>query len=331
MSIANQTIEMLNTIRSNASTDYQNRIPEATWENLPTIGGALSLYTPLKNEFFTELINKIGKTILETKLFKNRLAPFKSGMITSQQDVEEIFINMNKAEGVYNPAGPNPLGRREGPNVIPTYHRMNRQNVYTISIGDVDFLRVFRSEATLSSFVTGLINSVYSGAAYDEYLMMKALFSKFEIYTDYQVSAITNAETAKDFVKTVRKASNDISFPVEIFEGCTTWSEPEDQVLFVHKDVVAEVDVEVLAKSFNMGKTDFQSRVIVLDDFGPDMTDTYAILTDKDWFRAWDTLSHMEGQRNAEGLFTNYFYHVHQILSLSPFKPVIRFRTGIVA
>lgn len=321
------SISVLNNIRANASEEYQARIPEATRTNITTIGNALQTYTLLQNEFCEALVNKIGKTILETKLFQNKLARFKSGALTTAQDVEEIFIEMASAEGSYDKSGPNPLGRRNPPDVKTIYHRLNRQDYYAVSIGDIDFIRVFRSEETLDSFISGLINSIYSGANYDEWIAMKNLLATYNKYFDYEVPVIGDAEDAKAFVKTLRKAVNDLSFASTEYNGAgvKTWSNPGDLVLLVNKDVVAEVDVEVLAKAFNMGKTDIQTEVIVMDDFG-DLADTYGLLVDKNFFRIWDTLSHMEPQRNAQGLFTNYFYHVHQILSLSTFKNAVRLK-----
>ena len=325
------SVSVMNNIRANASTEYQARIPEATQQNIATIGNALQTYTMLYNEFCSALVNKIGKTILEKKLFENRLARFKSGSITTAQDVEEIFIEMAKAEGSYDKAGPNPLGRRNPPDVKVIYHRQNRQDYYAISIGDIDFMRVFRSEATLDSFITGLINSVYSGANYDEYQAMKNVLATYSGYFDYGVSAITDEASAKDFVKTVRKASQDMTFASTAYNkaGVRTWTPVENQVLLINKDVLAEVDVEVLSKAFNMGKTDIQVEIVPMEDFGS-LTNTYGLLLDKDFFRIWDTLSHMEPQRNAQGLFTNYFYHVHQILSASTFKNAVRFTTDEV-
>lgn len=321
------SVEILNSIRNEASQEYKNRIPVATQENITAVGNALQAYTVLYNEFCDALINKIGKTILETKLFKNRLARFKQGTVLNQQDVEEIFVEMAKAEGAYNPAGPNPLGRREPPDVKAIYHRQNRQDYYCISIGDVDFKRVFRSEATLDSFISALINSVYSGANYDEWQAMKNLVATYGGYFDYSVPAMgSDPDSAKTFVKTVRKAVADLSFPSDKYNkaGVMTYTDPANLVLLVNKDVLAEVDVEVLSKAFNMGKTDIQVEIIPMDDFGS-LTGTYGIMVDKDWFRVYDTLSHMEPQRNAQGLFTNYFYHVHQILSASTFKNAVRF------
>lgn len=331
------SIDVLNNIRANASTEYADRIPEATRNNIAEIGNALQTYTPLFNEFCEALINKIGKTIIESKLFKNKLARFKSGSILNQQDVEEIFIDMAKAGYEYDPQGTNAMARTEDDNVKVVYHRMNRRNTYDITLGDLDFLRNFRSEATLDAYITQKLNSVYSRAAHDEWLIMKNLLASYKDkagtgigYFDYEVPVIegSNAgEAAKTFVKTLRKAITDVGFASTAYntQGVTTWSEPSELVLLVNKDVVAEVDVEVLAKAFNLGKTDIEVPIVVMDDFGT-LTDTYGLLIDKDFLKVFDTLSTIEPQRNAKGMFTVYYHQIQQILSCSPFKTAVRLK-----
>lgn len=325
------SVDVLNSIRLNASTEYADRIPEATQNNIATIGQAFQTYTPLYNEFIDSLLNKIGKTILLQKSFKNKLARFKSGSVVSPHDVEEIFVEMAKAEGSYDKDGPNPLGRREPVDVKVIYHRQNRQDYYAISIGDIDFIRVFRSADTLDSFIRSMINSVYSADQYDEWLAMKNVMATYGKYFDYQVAAMADDKQkfAKDFVKAVRKAVQDVSFASTQYNaaGVKTWSEPSELVMLIHKDVAVEVDVELLAHAFHQSNTDHKvvSPIIVMDDFGT-MDDTYALIVDRDWFRIYDTLVHMEPQRNAQGLFTNYFYHHHQILSASTFKNAVKIK-----
>ena len=334
------SVSILNNIRANASNEYTTRIPAATQQNIATIGQAFQSYTLLYNEFCEALVNKIGKTLIEQKMFTNRLAKFKQGAILNQQDVEEIFIEMAKAEGKYDATGPNPLGRRNPPNVEVIYHRMNRQDYYAVTIGDIDFLRVFRSESTLDSFISGIINSVYSADAYDEWCLMKNVLATYKNktgdasgYFDYEVLSMDKATSkeafAKAFVKAVRKAVNDLSFPSTQYNaaGVMTWNEPSQLALLINKDVSVEVDVELLARAFNQSQTDTKvvPEIITMDDFGT-LTDTYALLIDRDFLRVFDTLSHMEPQRNAQGLFTNYFYHHHQILSASTFKNAVRFK-----
>ena len=334
------SVDILNNIRLNASDEYQNRIPEATQTNIASIGQAFETYSVLQNEFITSLIEKIGKTIIEQKMFKNKLSKFKSGGVKSSHDVEEIFIEMAKSEGSYDKDGKNPLGRRTPPDVKVIYHRQNRQDYYVISIGDIDFVRVFRSESTLDTFITGMINSVYSADEYDEWLAMKNLIASYKNkdksgsgYFDYEVKDMSKSSTkrdfAKDMVKTLRKAVQDLSFASTQYNvaGVKTWCNPSDLVLLVHKDILVEVDVEQLASAFHQSETDMKvvPTIISMDDFGS-LTDTYAILVDKKWFRVFDTLMHTEPQRNAQGLFTNYFFHHHQILSASTFKNAVRFK-----
>lgn len=387
------SIDVLNNIRANASPEYQERIPEATRDNIAQIGQAFTTYTLMYNEFCGALINKIGKTLIESKMFKNKLARFKGGAILTQQDVEEIFVQMAKAYGNYDPDGNDALDRHDPyeNQVKVIYHRMNRQDKYAISIGDVDFVRVFKSEATLDNFITSLINSIYSGDSYDEWNAMKNVLATYGIdrtalatfkkttdtslvsgktyytrkgstppfqyevvtnptagligsyyewrtdaktgYFDYEVPTMASAsskdEFAKAFVKAVRKAVQDTSFASTLYNsaGVMTWTNPEDMVLLVNKDVTTEVDVERLAQAFHSSDTDMKvvPTIITMDDFGI-MGDTYGLLVDKEFLRVYDTLSRMEAQRNASGLFTNYFYHHWQILSASTFKNAVRFK-----
>lgn len=335
------SVDILNNIRMNASEDYQNRIPVATRTNLAEIGQAFETYDVLFNEFHAALINKIGKTIIEHKMFENKLARFKTGGITSPHDIEEIFIEMAKAEGSYDPDGTNPLGRREGPDVKVVYHRQNRQDYYAISIGDIDFVRVFRSESTLDQFIRGKINSVYSGDNRDEWILMKNLLGSYKNkektapgYFDYDVSDFADADDktawAKEFVKAVRKSVSDMSFLSDKYNvaGVERQAEPSELTLFIHKDVLVEIDVELLAKAFHQSNTDLKvvPTIVSLDDFGEITSDTYALIVEDGWFKVFDTLMKMEPQRNAQGLFTNYFYHHHQIISASPFKNAVRIK-----
>jgi hypothetical protein len=334
---ATQTLAILNAIRDTASTEYQTLIPTATKDNFKTIGFALTEYVTLLNEFTNALIGKIGLTIFADKMAKNRLARFKSGTLDAASDVEEIFVEMGK--GVkYDPEGPNPLGRRKPDNVHVLYHRENWKETFEGTISDEQVKNAFRSIEGIQNLMMSQITALYSGANHAEFLAMKNLLATYGVmdqatgnmtsyyYTDYEVSPITTEATAKQFVKTVRKAAADMSFMSNQFNAAAvqTYCEKPQQVLLINKDVTAEVDVEVLAKSFNMGKTDFEPTIIELDNFGS-MANTYGILLDEDFFRVFGTLFTMESIRNPQGLFTNYFLHVWQVLSVSKFKNAIRF------
>ena len=329
-------LDILNNIRNNASEDYKNRIPTATQTNLKDIGKILSVYPVTYNEFVDTLINRIGRTIIENKLFNNRLAKFKTGTITDDKDIQEIFVQMATAESSYDKTGSDALARRQELDTKVIYHTERRKDLYAITVGDMDFVRCFSSEQLLGEYVSAKINSIYSGANYDEWLLMKKLLTSYKAkdgtttgYFSYAVPKITGSTGQKEFCKTLRKAVSDLTIAPSTqynVAGVRTWSTPEDLVLFVNKDVVAEVDVELLAKAFKTSYTDMSvvPEIIILDDFN-EMKNCYGLLVDKDFFRIFDTLSHFESQRNAKGMFTNYFYNVWQILSLSTFKNAVGF------
>lgn len=310
-------------------------LPEASVTTFDEYARAITNYDVQNNPFIDALMHKIGKTIIEQKLFHNKLARFKRGDILSAQDVEEIFVGMTKAEGQYDPAGSNPLGRREPPDTQVIYHRENRRDKYVTTVGDIDFRKAFRSPAQLEQFVRGLINSVYSQAAYDEWLLMRKLvFTGMEDAPVYKTPYITSDDTlsVNEFLRVARTASLDLTFASEKFNkaGVMTCTDTANQVCFLNKDVLGYVDVYALAHAFNKKDTDFVTEVITLDTMGEQTyTDggveyvPLAVIADKDWLRVWDTLSTMEPQRNADGLFTNWFYHVHQIMSLSHFKNAV--------
>lgn len=337
------SIDVLNTIRSNASTDYQDRIPEATRNNFAQIGQALETYTPLYNEFCAALLNRIGLTLFEQATFENKLKHFKLGEMTSAQDVQEIFVSMAQAEGAYDPAGPNPLGRRDPAEVDVTYHRQNRRDKYVMSIGDLDFRRNFTSPAALDAFLSAQLNSIYTADEYDEWVMFKHLLATFGYqtktggkkgYFEYDVPLIdgaNNAEACKTFVKTLKKAVQDQTFMSDQFNaaGVKRRTSPDNFALLLHKDVLPEISVELLMSAFNQEHADIKPPIIVMDDFDELTKDasgnpTYGLLVDKDFPRIWDTVIRSEQIRNPDGLFTNTFYHHHQILSLSPFKNAVR-------
>jgi hypothetical protein len=106
-----QSISVLNDIRAIASTAYQDRIPVATRDNIVAVGNAILEYDPTYNEF-SNLLNKIGMTIVNNALADNVLAQFKGAPLPYGTTVEEIWVEQAKAEGAFDPTGANPLGRR---------------------------------------------------------------------------------------------------------------------------------------------------------------------------------------------------------------------------
>ena len=329
---ANISQALFNEIRNAADPQYQARIPEATRDNIAELGQALRTYTPQYNQFLSALINRIGLTIMRAVSYTNPLGRFKRGFNPQGLDIQEIFIEPIKSEGAYNPQGPNPLGRRANTGVSAAYHRMNRQDQYVISVDRTAFMQAFTSWGRVDEFVGKLIDAMYVGSEWDEYLCMRQLMTNAIQATDTgkvlpkaylgQISAKDEA-SAKAFVQGLKYLVQDLKYirsdlnQAEVLNRASA----EDLVLFVNKDLEPNIDVYALTGLFHIDEMAYPTRVFSVDTFGVD--NVMGILAHKDWLQCWDTLRTTEPQRNAQGLFTNFFYHVWQTLSLSPFMPSV--------
>lgn len=344
------SIDILNTIRQNADAEYQSRVPVATKDNIATIGRSFESYDVQYNYFITELMHKIGKTTVDTALFNNKLKAFKSGSLFSMQDIEEIFVEgFRVAEGAYDKDGGvgengiHPFKRREYQDVKVMYHRMNRRDKYVITLYKDDVIRAFTSAGKLDEFISAQFNSLYSGAEWDEYVHMKQLLNegiKAGDFYDYPVTAIgTSGQTdaqlqraCKDFIRTVKKAIKDVQYPSTEYNPAhvKTLTKPSNLVLFINKDIPAHVDVDLYSSIFGPEYAKLGVEVVEVDNFGADDSGTYALLCDKNWFKVYDTKNEMRQLENPDGLYTNYWLHIWQVLSYSKFKTAIRFGTTAV-
>lgn len=341
------TLELLNKIREGASTEYQTRVPQATKDNIQEIGRVMDIYEVQYNEFVNALMHRIGKTMVSTALFTNKLKKFKAGTVLTGQDVEDIFVHAFKqAEGSYDPEGGmgeggiHPFKRRDYEDTKVYYYRMNRRDKYVCTIYHDDVIRAFNSVTAMGSFITAQFNSMYTGAEFDEWNHMKELLAegiKADHFFTYLVPEIggTNAtddtimSSCKSFIRTVKKAIADVSYPSEKYNsaGVKTKTDKSNLVLFINKDIPPHLDVDLYSLIFGPGYDKLGVEIVELDDFGSDNSGTYALLVDKDFFRVYDVKNQMTQLQNPDGLYTNYWLHIWQILSYRKFATAVRFGT----
>lgn len=336
--------DLLNTIRENASAEYAARVPEATATNLTAVGDPILTYTNVQNEFLALLINKIAMTIVHNKTAANPLAILKRGGVPLGYDIEEIFTNPAKAETFSGTIGETLLTQTP-PDTKVLYHRLNRQDTYTVTVSRQMLKAAFTSYSALEQLINSIANTLYSGDSYDEFILMKRLMREAVLnakITIEEVTAVTDEASAKAFVKHVQTVSDLMTFPGSNFnvylankpvgdtgtDPVITWTPKEDQILIIRSDIISSINVDVLATAFNMSKVDFTQRVVKVDAFGedPDTDDEIvAILADKAWFQIYDNLTEMGEFYNAKGLYWNYFWHHWQTYSHSLFANAVAF------
>lgn len=308
------------------------RIPTATAENLADIGQYILNNKSLANQFLNVLVNRIARVIITSRLYENPLAAFKRGTEKYGDIIEEIFVNIANAHE-YNPQiAENEVYKRVIPDVGAVFHRTNSQLFYKATIQEESLEKAFTSEQGMRTLIAGIVDSLYSGANYDEFVAMKNIFAESADEMFYIKTDAPSVDNIHNIVTNIKSASNLMEFMSNQYNaaGVMNYTPKSRQVLLIRADIDAIMDVNVLAAAFNMDKAEFMGRKVLVDNFGAENPDVYAVLCDDEFLMVVNTLDKFTEQYNAQGLYWNYFWHVWRVFSRSPFSNCIAFTSGTI-
>lgn len=337
-------IEFLNKLRSEATQDYQDRIPQATRDNVEQLRYAMidGDNINVANEFVSTILNKLIKSVVHTKLFENPLKKLKQGTKHIGDTIEEIYNNFLKGEKP-DKEGSTLLSRKL-PDTKTVYHRMNYQNQYTISVSREALSKAFASYDSLEVYIQNLINTLYNSAELDEFLNMKEVIksalTKGAMVVQEIADPLESEATGKEFIKAVKTVSGLMVYPSANFNSylkvqskdktpIKTFSRKNEQILILDTATDVSVSVDVLASLFNMSVAEFNdTRKIVIDSF-PEVEGgtVHACLVDEKFFQIYDDLFTITSFYNPKGLYTNYYLNVWQTIAYSVLVNAVAFKT----
>ena len=334
--------KVFNVVRKNSSKVFMETVPSATEDNIQTLSNILfnDAYQPMLNEFVTNLINRIGLTIIRNKTFSNPLSILRKGSMPLGTDIQDLYENPAEAEKyeLSNTAMAKLLTITD-PDTHVAYYRRNRKDLYTKTISRENLQGAFISWEKFENYISAITTSLYSGNYIDEFELTKALvdgaYDNNKVIVE-TVSAVTDETTAKAFIKKCRSLFTKMKLPstkynaYSKFSGAKgtikTWTEEDRFVLIVTSDVMAEVDVDVLARAFNIENTKFLGRVIEVDSF--ENEEIQAILCDEAWFQIYENLMRFDEFYNARTMTWNEYLHVWQTYAICPFANAVVFATA---
>lgn len=331
-------IDMLNAIRTDARSDYQNMVPEATKANIQeTIAGIMS-DNITRNQFMNSLINRIGSTIVRDITWKNPLAVFKQGMMNFGDTIEEVHLDFVKPtiyEEQRDYLEKDVFGQAPPPSKS-AFHTINRKEKFKITINRDVLRRAFLSDTGLAEMTSQIMAVAASSDEWSEFLSMTKLFKTFDEKYGFfrmQIADMNTLEPDKVKVdmalKALRIAANKMAYPTPAFNsaGVHSFGRQDDLVLVTTPEFKANVDVTSLSAAFNRQDAEAPSNIITVPGEVLDMPDTSAILTTRQFLLIKDVLLENRSISNPEGLYDNFWLHHWSVLSASPFTPAIAFGT----
>lgn len=323
------------------------RIPDDT-RSLHAIGDFIMSYQPYQNAFLNAVVNRIGLTIITSKMWNNPWSVFKRGFMEFGETVEEIFVNLAEPHSFDPATASKEIFKREIPDVRAAFHTMNFQKFYKATISNDQLRQAFLSWQGITDLIAKIVDAMYTGMEYDEYTVMKYMVCRSILGGDVAYEAVPSVfNTADDIVYAARGISTQFTFLKTDYNRAGVYNSTlrDDQYLIISAEMEAMVDVGVLARAFNMEYADFLGHVIVVDSFDQhdsarlaqlfanDPTYTAftsgeitalqsvaAIIVDREWWMVFDNFQNFTQNYNGEGLYWQYWYHTWKTFSISPYS-----------
>lgn len=347
------TMDILNVIRQNASYDYQQNVPEVTkFSDIPKVGEIIYGTPAFANQFINALVNRIALVRVQSATFNNPYSILKKGYLEFGETVEDIFVSIANVVDFNVEKAEKREFKRTIPDVKSAFHTMNWRVMYPVTIQDEDLKQAFLSIDGVQNLIAKIVDSVYTAAEYDEFLLFKYLLIKAISHGKMLPTSIGDGTDLKESAVAFRGTSNVLPFMSTKYNesGVKTNTPKERQVIFMDALFNAQFDVNVLASAFNMDKADFMGRLFLIDDwtsFDNDrfnvireasdgieevtadelalLADVKAVILDENWFQVYDNKNKFTEKYAASGLYWNYFYHVWKTVSNSPFANAVVF------
>ena len=332
-------------LSSAASQEFKDRIGDVTKENMHKIGEIISEYPSAKNEFVTVLTNQVAKQRFFSKAYENPYKLFKKGMLPYGKSIESIFVDIVKGKDRTRQTTATNLASdllsRQNPEVKVEYYTENKQMQYQATISDEELKGAFRAENGLSEMTSRILQAPLNSAEYDDFLLVKHALAHLkgaEVKlgkTAYD--KLTLQQKAQSLVTAIKSYILKMGFLSNQYngQGVMTYSKPQDLVCFVPTDLLAVMDVQLLAQAFNVSYDQINLHVLPIDNFVScagaeevtyaEDTETQCIICDKEALQIWETLNSSETFRNPQALYTNVWFNRWGIVASCNFVNCVKF------
>lgn len=317
------------------ATSHKDYSVLANADNIAEFGAGIINNSTLRNEFINTLVERIGLVVVRQKLLSNPLSFMKKGVLGMGRSIEEIYTDVTQAQKYDPEDAEDTVFKRTIPNVKTLFHEVNRQEMYPTTVQEDTIKSAFVSWEKFGEFIASILQTLHNSAEKDEYRYMMLLIDNYYAKNHFKViqtPEISSSANAKEFTKLVREHGTLMTMPQGTRDynslAVHTTTEEDELYLIITAKAKATLDVDVLAAAFNLNPAQTIGRTIVVDKFAD--ANIQAVLVDETFFMVYDRLQQMTNQYNGKGLYTNYFYHIWQVMSVSRFANAVAFVSGAV-
>lgn len=317
---------------TNTDTMWTDRLKAVMPDNFLTNGS--TAYTPGQNEILTSMINRIGRTVVNgTDNPMNPFDRYTKPIMEFGDTLQEYKIPYSKAQK-YDAADTNPYSIvKNEPKAL--YFKIDDSCQYQNTIYNRQFKKAFATQGDFDAFVSAQLESMQTADALDkrtkwkEYISQDGIAGKQETI---DASAMTDADYGEALLRMIRKYTDNL-----FREPSTAYNAMGDMAISTDVDVIMKredavnMDMDVLAGIYNLDKVGIKADILMVDDFATPASDSanagnelVAVIADRRALAYTPTMQEASTAYNAKGLYTNYFYTVEGVYSVSKYRNMVQ-------
>lgn len=315
MSVDNKTL--FNTVVNDMPKETAERIATLS-SDLPSVFSVMNDYPTVKNDFINTLVNKVGKSMIFSKIYSNPLKMLKKGKLEYGESIEQIFVQMAQMKGFnehWADDSQTPeadLIRKLEPKVTALYISRNYDKKFKTTVTDKQLRKAFFNEFGLSNLIQQIVGAITTSIEFHEFKYTRDILNYLvgeaksltmnEDSTDsydpikigksapikqtpYCVSVgdTTSAEGLRKLAQSVKETVGKMKFMSDKFNLAKekTFTNPKELVLITTPEISSGMDVYVLANAFNVSQTELNTRVIEVDEMPKGIFKGTSALVDK--------------------------------------------------
>lgn len=318
--------------------------------------------TTTKDQLTGDLLNKIVKQEIETKVFEDIFSIFTNKQIDVGNQIEEFEVGNLKSTD-FDPSGANALAKADMDFKV-LYHKINRRKTFKATVSNAQVKMAMLSKENMADTANMISNELWNSSSIEDFDAVKQLF--VDICGTQKKMVICdmngNGSNMDALTKAIQTIATNMTMPSTAYNYAgfkREFNKQSDLVLVVDSATKARLNVEALSNAFNMEKKALVENMIVIDEMPninyenikaeegktieigedtPIKTYKYkedgdaqvsgkaiCILTNKRAIKRDPVEREIEDQRNGAGRFTNYYLHATDLLSYSTLRNAVIF------
>lgn len=283
-------------------------------------------YQPNTYAELGDMIGKIAYQFIRQIEAKDPLSLFDKMPITNGDTIEQAVIKLVESQ-TYDKTGANALKRDTTVKMAVRYFNNWERRKYKTTVDISELRKALVSTSSAEAVASNLVSVLSQSRIDEKFQNVKKLLkwgttagslgSGTSVLKD--VGAVNKAADGtpdyKGILKKIKDTVKGMTFVNTTFNtaGLRRRTMLEDIVIVAPYTIINAIDVDELSGVFNLSKAEIRDRLVEIDS-----EDTYIYIVDKNAILDFTRLYEMANEKNADGLFYNYYLHVEDLFAISP-------------